>query len=49
MCLKYDLINDHLLFRMLVEHWIRAKYEWREFHVETVQIPVYLKGKCSKK
>ncbi|XP_063682388.1 arf-GAP with dual PH domain-containing protein 1-like isoform X2 [Bolinopsis microptera] len=30
--------------RMLIEHWIRAKYEWKEFHVETVQVPVYLKG-----
>ena len=29
---------------MLIEHWIRAKYEWKEFHAETTQIPVYLKG-----
>lgn len=33
---------------MLIEHWIRAKYEWKEFHAETTQIPVYLKGTTIK-
>ena len=36
--------NINIILRMLIEHWIRAKYEWREFHAETTQVPVYLKG-----
>lgn len=34
---------------VLVEHWIRAKYYWKEFHAETTQIPAYLKGVKSGK
>lgn len=51
-CLKlWYLVTIHIAITLtlmicsvLVEHWIRAKYYWKEFHAETTQIPAYLKG-----
>ena len=27
-----------------MEHWIRAKYDWKEFHRDVCQMPIYIKG-----